>query len=99
MKTLIFIFFTFIALTSNAQTADVNTNTSTDATTDLIVSIPMIGNITFKNCDKKMQEAFEPITVMKIIKIDEAINFYTEKQESMIAASFQGAKKVALPQQ
>ena len=46
-----------------------------------------------------MQEAFEPITVMKIIKIDEAIHFYTEKQESMIAASFQGAKKVALQQQ
>jgi hypothetical protein len=101
MKTLIFTLLTFFALTANAQTADVNTtNNNTEAiTADLMISIPMIGNINIKDCDEKLQEDLKPVTIMKVIKIDEAIFFYTEEQESIIAASFQEEKEIALPLQ
>ncbi len=102
MKTLILICLTFFALTANAQTADVNTTTTTytEATTaDMMISIPMMGNVTLKNCDKKLQDKLEPITIMKVIKIDEAIHFYQEGQESVLAASFQEEKEIALPLQ
>jgi hypothetical protein len=101
MKTLIFIFLTFFALTANAQTADVNTtNNNTQATTaDLMISIPMMGNINIKDCDEKLQEDLKPVTIMKVIKVEEAIFFYTEEQESIIAASFQEEKEIALPLQ
>ena len=103
MKTLIFIFLTFFALTANAQTAEVTTTTTTintEATTaDLMISIPMIGNIKIKDCDEKLQEDLKPVTIMKVIKVDEAIFFYTDEQESIIAASFQEEKEIALPLQ
>ena len=100
MKTLIFIFLTFFALTANAQTAEVTTTTTinTEATTaDLMISIPMIGNIKIKDCDEKLQEDLKPVTIMKVIKVEEAIFFSTEEQESIIAASFQEEKEIALP--
>ena len=72
MKTLIFIFLTFFALTANAQTADVNTTTTNNreaTTADLMISIPMIGNINIKDCDEKLQEELKPVTIMKVIKV------------------------------
>ena len=60
MKSLLIIFITFFALTAKAQTADAtttNTETTTEvATVDVMISLPMMGNITIENCDKKMEE-------------------------------------------
>ena len=100
MKTLIFTLLTFFALTANAQTADVTTTNSTQTTTaDLMVLIPMMGNINIKNCDEKLQEDLKPVTIMKVIKVEDAIFFYTEEQESIIAASFQEKNEITLPLQ
>jgi hypothetical protein len=103
MKTLIFTLLTFFALTANAQTADVTTTTTTNnreaTTADLMISIPMMGNINIKDCDEKLQEDLKPVTIMKVIKVEEAIFFYTDEQESIIAASFQEEKEIALPLQ
>ena len=101
MKTLIFIFLTFFALTANAQTADVTTTTNnTEATTaDLMISIPMIGNIKIKDCDEKLQEDLKPVTIKKVIKIDDTIYFYTDESETILAASFQEEIEIELPLQ
>ncbi len=94
MKTLIFALLTFFALTSKAQTADINTNNTEAISADLMISIPMIGNINIKDCDEKLQEDLKPVTIMKVIKVEDAIFFYTEEQESIIAASFQEEKEI-----
>ena len=103
MKTLIFIFLTFFALTANAQTAEVTTTTTTintEATTaDLMISIPMIGNIKIKDCDEKLQEDLKPVTIKKVIKIDDTIYFYTDESETILAASFQEEIEIELPLQ
>ncbi len=101
MKTLIFIFLTFFAFTANAQTAEViNTIEKTEAiTADMMISIPMIGNINIKDCDEKMQEDLKPLTIMKVIKIDEAIYFYINEEETILAASFEEIKEIELPLQ
>ena len=102
MKTLIFIFLTFFALTANAQTAEVTTTTTinTEATTaDLMISIPMIGNIKIKDCDEKLQEDLKPVTIKKVIKIDDTIYFYTDESQTILAASFQEEIEIELPLQ
>jgi hypothetical protein len=101
MKNLIFIFLTLCTLTAKAQTADVNTteNNNETRTTDLMISIPMIGNINIKNCDEKMQEELKFITDIKVIKIDDAIYFYMDKEERILAAHIQEEKEIDLPLQ
>lgn len=89
MKTLALIIFSTLSFFVNAQTANTNpvkeaktTTVATAEKAELLVSIPMIGNITLKNCDTKMQEALEPFTLIKVIKIDE-IKFYELLENDM----------------
>jgi hypothetical protein len=51
----------------------------------------MIGNINIKDCEENMQEDLKPLIDMKVIKIDDAIYFYTE--QSIVALSHQEEKK------
>ena len=101
MKTLIFIILTFFAFTANAQTADVNKkNNKTEAiTADLMISIPMIGNIKIKDCDEKLQKDLKPVTIKKVIKIDDTIYYYTDEDQTILAASFQEEIEIELPLQ
>ena len=69
MKSLIFTVLSFLSITSNGQSIASNTNTNTD----LIVDIPMIGNIKINNCDEKLMQALKMFTIMKVINKTEAI--------------------------
>ena len=80
MKTLALIIFTTLSFLANAQTASVDSvkkqnKLEKTEQADLLVSIPMIGNITLKNCDEQLQEDLQPITLLKVVEID-SIQFY-----------------------
>jgi hypothetical protein len=83
MKSLIFTILSFLAITANAQTIASNTEI------DLIVDIPMMGNIKVDNCDEKLLKALKMITIMKVINKSEKIQFIiNETQEEIFAVSF-----------
>ncbi len=83
MKSLIFTILTFLAITTNAQTIASNTET------DLLLDIPMIGNIKVNNCDEKLVKALKMVTIMKVINKSEEIQFIiNETQEEIFAVSF-----------
>ena len=80
MKTLALIIFTTLSFLANAQTASNDSakkqiKLEKTEQADLLVSIPMIGNITLKTCDKQLQEDLQPITLLKVVEID-SIQFY-----------------------
>ena len=99
MKSLLIIFITFFALTANAQTADATTtNTTTEvATVEVMISIPMMGNITIENCDKNMEEDLKPITFMKILNKEGTKYIFIEEVPEVIATSFKKIENVPLP--
>ena len=100
MKTLILALLTFFALNANAQTADVNTNNNTEATTtDMMITVPMIGNINLKNCDEKLKEDLKPLSDMKIIKIDDDIYYYIDEEETILALYIEEEKEIEMPLQ
>jgi hypothetical protein len=102
MKTLILTLLTFFAITANAQTADVTTTTTNNTeatTTDMTIFVPMMGNINLKNCDEKMQEDLKPLSEMNVIKIDDAIYYYIDEEETILALYIQEEKEIEMPLQ
>ena len=100
MKSLLIIFITFFALTANAQTADATTTTTTTtevATVDVMISLPMMGNITIENCDKNMEEDLKPITFMKVVNKSDTKYIFVEEAQNAIATSFKKIENVLLP--
>ena len=87
MKTFILVLLTLFTLSAQAQTADVqkSDNNSEIITADLLISVPMLGNINIKKSDEKLQEDLKPLTIMKVVNDSDEINFYYE--ESIIAES------------
>jgi hypothetical protein len=87
MKTFILVLLTLFSLSAQAQTADVqkSDNNSEIITADLLISVPMLGNIYIKKSDEKLQEDLKPLTIMKVVNDSDEINFYYE--ESIIAES------------
>ena len=81
MKTLALIIFTTLSFLANAQTASNDSakkqiKLEKTEQADLLVSIPMIGNITLKKIViKQLQEDLQPITLLKVVEID-SIQFY-----------------------
>ena len=87
MKTLIFIILSFFALGIQAQTADVQKtdNNSEILTADLLINVPLLGNINIKKCNEKLQEDLKPLTIMKVVNGTDEIYFIYE--ETIIAES------------
>ena len=75
MKSLIFTILSFLAIAANAQTITSNTET------DLIVDIPMMGNIKVNNCDEKLMKALKMVTIMKVINRPDEIQFLHKEAE------------------
>ena len=105
MKTIITTIFTMFVIAVNAQTNDVSTQQQPETTTqahevaDLMVSIPMIGNISLKNCNAKMQEELKPLTMIKVIKTSEtSLPVYSNSEETM-AVAYDALKEVTMPLQ
>jgi hypothetical protein len=69
MKSLMFTILSFLSITANAQTI------ASDTGTDLIIDIPMMGNVKLNNCDEKLMQAFRMITIMKVINRSKEMQF------------------------
>ena len=83
MKSLFFTILSFLAITANAQTIASSTQTN------LIVDIPMMGNIKVNDCDEKLIKALKMVTIMKVINKSNEIQFIiNDTQEEIYAVSF-----------
>jgi hypothetical protein len=82
MKSLMFTILSFLSITANAQTI------ASDTETDLIIDIPMMGNVKLNNCDEKLMQALRMITIMKVINRSKEMQFIiNDTQEEVFVAS------------
>lgn len=104
MKTLITAIFTLLVITVQAQTS-IQENTQpkaeqeTTVMADVMIAVPMIGNINIKNCDVALQEELKPLTMIKFIRTSESFDQLSEEMEQMMAVSYEGLKEVKMPLQ
>jgi hypothetical protein len=85
MKTLAFLIFFTFSLVINAQTTNNTSNSQAIELekieqADLTISIPMIGQVTLKNCDQQLQKDLKPLTILKVVEID-SLQFFELVQQ------------------
>lgn len=104
MKTLITAIFTLFVITTQAQTNNSQTkqsspNNEITAISDVLLSVPMIGNIELKNCSVELQKALIPLTVLKAIKTTKIYEEQSVKTEEMLADRFDELDEIEMPLQ
>ena len=104
MKTLITAIFTLFVITTqaqmnNSQTKQSSPNNEITAISDVLLSVPMIGNIELKNCSVELQKALIPLTVLKAIKTTKIYEEQSVKTEEMLADRFDELDEIEMPLQ
>ncbi len=73
---LVFLSVVFFSAEARSSVVDKSDNSIEIITADLLISVPMIGNVSIKKVEEKLQEDLNSLTIMKAVNDSDEINFF-----------------------